>query len=336
MAIAALKSPPAASMTLDALLGLVKNDIVAVNEVILGSIDNDVILIRRIAEHIIASGGKRLRPSLTLACSRLCGYSGTRHVGLAAAVELIHTATLLHDDVVDESTLRRGSETANAIWSNQSSVLVGDFLLSRAFQLMVADGSLPVLKILSDASATISKGEVMQLAAANNPATTEAQYLEIILKKTAALFAAATEIGALVADTPQYQKALRNFGEYLGIAFQLADDALDYSADQQKLGKTVGDDFREGKITLPVIIAYREGTDEERRFWNRTLEHYDQREGDLEHAISLLAKHKSIARTMATAADYARKAEAELAEFPTNEAHTALVAAARFCASREF
>ena len=335
MPIAALKSATV-PVTLDALLELVKTDMKAVNDVILGSIDDDVVLIRRIAEHIIASGGKRLRPSLTLACARLCGYEGTRHVGLAAAVELIHTATLLHDDVVDESTLRRGSETANALWSNQSSVLVGDFLLSRAFQLMVADGSLATLKILSDASATISKGEVMQLVAANDPGTTEAHNLEIIRKKTAALFAAATEIGALIADKPQHQDALRDYGENLGVAFQLVDDALDYTADQKKLGKTVGDDFREGKITLPVILAYREGTAEEQQFWNRTLEEFEQREGDLETAIDLLGRHKAISRAMAKAAEYAFNAEKTLDGFPPSPARDALIATARFCAAREF
>lgn len=322
--------------TLEPLLALVKQDMQAVNQTILGSIDKDVILIRNIAEHIIASGGKRLRPSLTIACAKLCGHEGLRHIGLAAAVELLHTATLLHDDVVDESTLRRGSETANAIWSNQSSVLVGDFLLSRAFQLMVADGSIPVLKVLSDASATISKGEVMQLAAANDSSTTEEHYLAIIQAKTAALFAAATEIGAIISDQEQHRAALRAYGEYLGIAFQLMDDALDYSADPGKLGKAVGDDFREGKLTLPVIIAYREGTSEEQAFWNRTLENGEQEEMDLTHAIKLVQKYEGVGRTIEKAASFALHAEEMLDGFPGSDSRDALIATARFCARREY
>lgn len=332
----AARKPASPVPTLEPLLTLVKQDMQAVNQVILGSIDEDVILIRSIAEHIIASGGKRLRPSLTIACAKLCGHEGTRHVGLAAAVELLHTATLLHDDVVDESTLRRGSETANAIWSNQSSVLVGDFLLSRAFQLMVADGSIPVLKVLSDASATISKGEVMQLAAANDASTTEEHYLAIIRAKTAALFAAATEIGAIVSDQERYRTALRTYGENLGIAFQLMDDALDYSADPSKLGKTVGDDFRECKLTLPIIIAHREASSEELTFWKRTLEDGEQHEADLAQAITLVQKYNGVARTIEKSAEYAVRAEEMLAEFPASPARDALIMTARFCASREY
>ncbi|MFO1243015.1 MAG: polyprenyl synthetase family protein [Rickettsiales bacterium] len=337
MPTSAVRKPSVpAPATLEPLLSLVKADMLAVNDVILGSISDDVPLIRRIAEHIIASGGKRLRPSLTIACAKLCGHEGTRQIGLAAAVELIHTATLLHDDVVDESTLRRGNETANAIWSNQASVLVGDFLLSRAFQLMVADGSIPILKVLSDASATISKGEVMQLAAANDSTTSEEHYLAIIGAKTAALFAAATEIGAIMADRDHYRQSLREYGEYLGIAFQLMDDALDYSADPQKLGKAVGDDFREGKLTLPVIIAYREGSSEEQAFWKRTLEDANQRDDDLAQAIQYIQKYDAVARAVQKAAEYAQRAEDILGALPANEARDALIATARFCANREF
>jgi octaprenyl-diphosphate synthase len=253
--------------SLDALLGLVEGDLKKVNQHILDNMKSPVALIPQLAGHIIASGGKRLRPVLTLASANLCGYTGQRHIGLAACVEFIHTATLLHDDVVDESDLRRGQASANAIWGNEASVLVGDFLFSRSFQLMTADGSLQVLRILSDASAVIAEGEVLQLMTANEPTTTEEAYLEVIRSKTAKLFAAATRIGAVVAERPQAEEeALESYGMNIGIAFQLIDDVLDYSADQLKLGKTVGDDFREGKVTLPVILAYRRGNEEERAF----------------------------------------------------------------------
>ncbi len=223
-------------------------------------VKSEIPLIHNIASHIIASGGKRIRPALTLISAQLCGYEGARHIALAAAVEFIHTATLLHDDVVDESKVRRGLATANEVFGNKASILVGDFLLSQAFQLMVADGSLKVLKILSDAAAVIAKGEVMQLMTEGEPETTIQKYLQVISSKTAILFASACELGAVVAGQDGCEERLREFGIYIGIAFQLTDDALDYTADESKLGKTVGDDFREGKVTLPVILAYNAGT----------------------------------------------------------------------------
>ncbi len=280
-----------------------------VNQVIINSANQHVPLITNIAQHIVKAGGKRLRPTLTIACAQLLGYdNGSRHIHLAAAVELIHTATLLHDDVVDESTMRRGYDTANAIWSNQASVLVGDYLLSRAFQLMVADGSLDVLKILSDASATISQGEVLQLSAAGDVSTGKEIYLQIIHAKTAALFSAACEVAAFICDQPQQQQHLQDFGTYLGIAFQLVDDALDYSATQATLGKTIGDDLREAKMTLPVILAYEAANPMQKAFWERVIGEQDMREGDLEEAISYIEEVDGIRQTLNLATEYTLKA----------------------------
>ncbi|MBY0337774.1 MAG: polyprenyl synthetase family protein [Acetobacteraceae bacterium] len=294
-----------------------------------------VALIPQLAAHIVAAGGKRLRPLLTLAAARLCGYEGARHVALAACVEFIHTATLLHDDVVDESALRRGRASANALFGNKPSVLVGDFLFARAFQLMVEDGSLEVLAVLSSAAATIAEGEVLQLVTQNDTATTEAQYLEVIEGKTAALFAAATRVGALVADRPAKEAdALEAYGRNLGIAFQLVDDALDYSAEQERLGKTVGDDFREGKITLPVLLAFRHGSEAERGFWRRTLEERDQTDQDLAEAQALIARHGTLRATIDRAQQYGDAALAALRGFPPGEAREALAEVVRFCIER--
>ncbi|MDP9128013.1 MAG: polyprenyl synthetase family protein, partial [Pseudomonadota bacterium] len=268
------KSSPTA---LDALTALVAEDMAAVNHLIIQRMESSVPLIPQLAGHIIAAGGKRLRPILTLASARLCGYQGLRHHKLAASVEFIHTATLLHDDVVDASSLRRGEPSANAMFGNQASVLVGDFLFSRAFQLMVEDGSIDVLRILSTASAVIAEGEVLQLTTTNDSGTSEQTYLEVVRAKTAELFAAACRIGAVVAGRPaSEEEALRTFGLNLGIAFQIIDDALDYSAEQLRLGKTIGDDFREGKVTLPVILAIHRGNEAERAFWRRALDEQAQ------------------------------------------------------------
>ena len=255
------------SASLENLTNLTSSDLVEVNKLIVKCMDSTVELIPQLAGHIVAAGGKRIRPMMTLAAARLCGYEGSRHIALAACVEFIHTATLLHDDVVDESDLRRGLASANAVWGNQASVLVGDFLFSRAFELMVDDGSLRVLKVLSKASSVIAEGEVQQLTTSNNTDTGETAYLEVIGSKTAKLFAAACRIGAIVAERPKVEEdALETFGMNLGITFQLVDDSLDYSAKQSTLGKTIGDDFKEGKITLPVILAFRRGDDKERKF----------------------------------------------------------------------
>ena len=320
---------------LDDLLALTAEDMAAVNALILARMQSPVALIPQLAGHLIAAGGKRLRPMLTVASARLCGYQGTRHHRLAGAVEFIHTATLLHDDVVDESELRRGLATANAVWGNKPSVLVGDFLFARAFELMVADGSLRVLDILSRASAVITEGEVMQLVTANDVATSEGAYLEVIKSKTAALFAAACRIGAVVAERPRAEEeALDEYGRNLGIVYQLVDDALDYAADQAKLGKTVGDDFKEGKITLPTILAYLRGDEEERSFWRRTLEELRQEPGDLDRAIQLMRRHVALEDTILRARHYGAMARDALGVFPDGREKRALLNVVDFCIER--
>lgn len=322
---------------LEQLLTLVGSDLEAVNRLIVERMHSPVVLIPQLAGHIVASGGKRMRPLLTLASAKLCGYEGERHSGLAACVEFIHTATLLHDDVVDESGLRRGKSTANAIWGNKASVLVGDFLFSRAFELMVADGSLEVLRILSNASAVIAEGEVHQLLTANDTETTVEAYLEVIGAKTAALFAAACEVGAVVADRPAAeQKALESYGAALGMAFQLVDDVLDYAASEADMGKAVGDDFRDGKLTLPVVLAIARGDEEERSFWRRCLEDMEQSDSDLTEAVSLMRKHDTLNAALGVAADYRDQALKALEIFPASEARSALLAVARFTVDRGY
>jgi octaprenyl-diphosphate synthase len=318
------------------LLALVGDDLKRVNEVIVRRMQSPVALIPQLAGHIVAAGGKRMRPMLTLAAARLCGIAGSeRHVNLAACVEFIHTATLLHDDVVDESDLRRGRATANAVWGNKASVLVGDFLFSRAFEVMVEDGSLEVLRILSHASAVIAEGEVLQLTTANDTETTESAYLEVIKAKTARLFAAAARVGAVVADRPKVEEdALESFGLNLGIAFQLTDDVIDYASTAEKMGKSVGDDFRDGKITLPVVLAFLRGDDEERAFWRRTLEQLDQRPGDLEHAIDLMGRHGSLRDTVERARHYGAISRDALGIFPDHPLKRALVELVDFAIQR--
>jgi len=317
------------------ILELAAEDMGAVNRLILDKAVSDVELIPQLAQHLIDSGGKRMRPMLTIAAAKLCGYTGDGHVPLAAAVEFMHTATLLHDDVVDESDFRRGKKAARLLWGNQASVLVGDFLLGQAFRMMVEVGSLQALKILSNAAAVIAEGEVMQLAAAKNTATTEDEYLAIINAKTAALFSAAAEVGGAIANRPaDEQAALKSYGKTLGIAFQLVDDALDYSGDSARLGKSVGDDFREGKITLPVILAFRRGSDEDREFWRRALTEGDIREGDLEHAMGLMRQHKAIEATLERARYYGSVAQDALAIFRDSQAKRALMGAVAFCVRR--
>ncbi len=323
--------------SLDPLSRLVADDLTAVNALILERMQSPVALIPQLAGHVIAAGGKRLRPMLTLAAARLCGYRGARHVGLAACVEFIHTATLLHDDVVDDSTLRRGLSSANAVWGNKPSVLVGDFLFSRAFELMVEDGSLEVLAILSRASSVIAEGEVMQLITTSDIETTEEAYLEVIKAKTAQLFAAASKLGAVVADRPaEDARALEGFGMNLGIAFQLVDDVLDYTAAESTFGKTVGDDFREGKMTLPIVLALKRGSDDERAFWRRTLEDLDQQDGDLQTAINLLNARGALAESLARARAYAGRAADALAQFADGAEKKALAEVVEFCVERAF
>jgi octaprenyl-diphosphate synthase len=331
------RTPTELRADLGGILRLVEADLTRVNQLILERMHSPVALIPQLAGHIIAAGGKRLRPMLTLATAKLCGYEGHRHLALAAAVEFIHTATLLHDDVVDASDLRRGLATANAVWGNKPSVLVGDFLFSRAFQLMVEDGSLDVLAILSNASAVIAEGEVLQLVTANDLDTTESAYLEVIAAKTAALFAAASQIGAVVAGRPAAEAAaLEAYGRNLGMAFQLVDDMLDYSARQVELGKTIGDDFRDGKMTLPIVLAVERGDDVERQFWRRTLEAQEQDEADLGHAIALMREHGTLADTLERARLYGNAALAALEPFSDSEAKRALVEVVDFCLERGY
>jgi len=322
---------------LDHLTEMVSADLVQVNEIILQCMKSPVALIPQLAGHIIAAGGKRLRPLLTLASARLCGYEGRRHLGLAASVEFIHTATLLHDDVVDDSSLRRGQAAANTLWGNKASVLVGDFLFSRAFQLIVAADFIKVLGILSSASAVIAEGEVLQLLTTNDPKTSEATYLDVVRAKTAKLFSAACRIGAVVAKRPSEEEdALESFGLNLGIAFQLVDDVLDYSAVSDTLGKTIGDDFREGKMTLPVILAYYRGSKAERQFWRRTLEDMEQEPGDLKKAVACMKRHGTLDDTMERARHYTALAHDALAIFPQGTVKEALLGVADFCVERAY
>ena len=321
--------------SIDRLVDLMAADMDRVNAEILSRTGSDVTMIPEVANHLINSGGKRLRPMLTLAMARLAGYGGDGHVKLAAAVEFMHTATLLHDDVVDESEMRRGRLAARMLWGNEASVLVGDFLLGQAFKMMVEVGSLRALDILSSAAAVIAEGEVMQLGAAKNTATTEDEYLAVIRAKTAELFAAACEVGPTIAGrSKDEQAACRSYGMNLGIAFQLVDDALDYGGKSAKLGKNVGDDFRDGKITLPVVLSYRRGSESERAFWRRTLEDGDATDQDLETAVSLMIKHRALEDTIKRARHYGSIATDALALFPDSAMKTALVEAVEFSIGR--
>jgi octaprenyl-diphosphate synthase len=324
-----------AQESLQPLLDIVQEDMEAINRIILDKAISDVETIPELAHHLIDSGGKRLRPMLALAAAKLCGYNGASHVRVAAAIEFMHTATLLHDDVVDESNARRGRKTARLIWGNQASVLVGDFLLGQAFRMLVDVGSMGVLRILSNAAAVIAEGEVMQLAAAKNTATTEDEYLAIINAKTAALFLAAAEVGGAIQNRPAAElAALRSYGRNLGLAFQLVDDALDYSGESSRLGKSVGDDFREGKITLPVIISFRRGNEEERAFWQRTIADGDIHDTDFDHAVALMRKHKAIETTLERARSYGVIAHDAMATFPASAPKHAMQAVIDFCIAR--
>src|SRR6056297_1245077 len=273
--------------------------------------------IPEVTAHLVEAGGKRLRPMLTLAAARMCGYAGANHLKLAATVEFIHTATLLHDDVVDESAKRRGRPTANLLWDNKSSVLVGDYLFARSFQLMVETGNLRVLDILSNAAATIAEGEVLQLSAAQDLRTTEDIYLQVVRGKTAALFSAATEVGGVIAGMDDSRvQALFDYGDGLGVAFQMADDLLDWGGASGEIGKNTGDDFRERKLTLPVIRAVAKADATERAFWVRTIEKGDQHDGDLDHAMEILRRHGTLEETREEAYRHAGAARAALAEVP--------------------
>ncbi|MDF2116134.1 polyprenyl synthetase family protein [Roseiarcaceae bacterium H3SJ34-1] len=321
--------------SIDQLVALVAADMERVNQTILARTGSEVTMIPEVANHLISSGGKRLRPMLTLATAGLCGFGGDGHIKLAAAVEFMHTATLLHDDVVDESDMRRGKLAARMVWGNEASVLVGDFLLGQAFKMMVEVGSLQCLDVLSSAAAVIAEGEVMQLSAAKDTQTTEDAYLEVIRAKTAALFAAASEVGPILAGRSKADiEACRGYGSNLGIAFQLIDDALDYGGSAAKLGKNVGDDFREGKITLPVVLSFRRGTEAERDFWRRTLERGEIGDNDLALALATMKKHRALEDTVERARHYGAMARDALELFPASPWKRALFEVVDFCVNR--
>jgi len=325
----------AAYSALDELSTVMKGDMNAVNALIIDNMQSSVPLIPQLAGYLIASGGKRIRPLITVASTRLFDSETTRPYRLAAAVEFIHTATLLHDDVVDESNQRRGKPSANIVFGNQSSVLVGDFLFSRAFELMVEDGSIEVLRILSNAAAVITEGEVLQLSIQSKLETSLEQYLEVIAAKTAILFAAACEIGPVIAGQPvTIQKAMHDYGHNLGMVFQIADDLLDYQADEAKLGKTIGDDFREGKMTVPVIYALQNATLDEKKFWKRCFEDHNQGEADLDTANSIIKTHKADQKAFELAKSYVDKAILAISILPSSPLKTNLEQLTFFALSR--
>ncbi|BCH26209.1 polyprenyl synthetase [Mesorhizobium sp. L-8-10] len=330
-----LESGKREAASIKGLVDLTAVDMTRVNELILSKAGSDVEMIPEIANHLISSGGKRLRPMVTLAAAQMFGYAGDGHVKLATSVEFMHTATLLHDDVVDESDLRRGRKTARTIWGNQASVLVGDFLLGQAFRMMVDVGSLDALDILSTAATVIAEGEVMQLAAAKNLETTEDEHFAVIKAKTAALFSAAAEVGPVIAGASRVDRAaLRSYGMNLGLAFQLIDDALDYGGSAKDLGKNVGDDFREGKVTLPVILSYRRGSASERAFWKSAIENNGTDDAALERAIGLMTRHGAIADTIGRARHFGEIARDALAPLDASAQKTALIDVIDFCISR--
>lgn len=330
-------TPSDSSHALERLNALIHSDLEETNRVILAQLNARVDLIPTLGFHLINSGGKRLRPILTLVVARMFGYVGKEHALLAAVIEFIHTATLLHDDVVDKSGKRRGQATANAIWGSKAPVLVGDFLFSRSFQILVEHGDLEVLRIIADACAVISEGEVMQLVVSNDLATTEEKYLEVVSRKTATLFASAAQIGAILTHRPKEEEAcLAQYGLLLGQAFQVVDDALDYASSGEALGKSIGDDFQEGKITLPVIHAYRHGSEEERLFWRKNIEQKARAEGSLQRAITLIRERGSLDYSMQRAKQFAEEAKMQLEHLPPSEARDALALLADFSVARSY
>lgn len=320
------KSGKVKTASVEPLVELVRPDMERVNRLILSKCGSDIELIPEVARHLIDSGGKRLRPMLTIAAAAMCGYKGDHHVTLAASVEFMHTATLLHDDVVDESDLRRGKLAARMLWGNQASVLVGDFLLGQAFRMMVEAGSLQALDVLSHAATVIAEGEVLQLSTAKNLDTTQDEYMQVVKAKTAALFAAATEVGPILAGSGKaVTSAFRSYGNNLGLAFQLIDDALDYGGNAKTLGKNVGDDFREGKVTLPVLLCYRRGNEAERNFWREAIEHGKNDSSRLEEAMRLMHEHNALSDTLERARQYCELAQDALATFDDTPHKAALI-----------
>jgi len=319
------------------LFSLAQTDMAEVDRLIHERMGSSVPIIPKLARYLVDAGGKRIRPLITVAAARMVGYSGGAHTHLAAAVEFIHTATLLHDDVVDESALRRGKAAANTVWGNPQSVLVGDYLFAKAFMLMVDGGSMDALHVLSRAAAVIAEGEVRQLAAAGDINTSRQDYMEIIGAKTAALFAAAAEISPIVAQCPRAeQEALEVYGRELGLAFQLVDDALDYGGMPEATGKKTGDDFREGKITLPVVLALDAADDAERAFWTRVITEKSQDDADFDAAVELINRHGALAGTLQAARGHATTARDALSVFPNNPWSEALSDLAEFVVERAY
>ena len=331
----ASREKPITVHSVQSLVDLVHNDMEKVNQLILSKTGSEVTMIPKVANHLIDSGGKRLRPMLTIAAAQMSGYEGRHHVTLAASVEFMHTATLLHDDVVDNSDMRRGKLAARLVWGNEASVLVGDFLLGQAFRMMVETGSMGALDVLSHAATIIAEGEVMQLSTAKNLETTEDEYLAVIRSKTAALFGAACEVGPIIADCePAIVSAFRSYGSNLGIAFQLVDDALDFGGTSAVLGKNVGDDLREGKVTLPILLAYRRGTNDERKFWKQAIEEGQSDDAALKRAMELLVNHNALVDTIARAVHYGKIARDALAPLPAGKHKDALLEVIDFCIER--
>ena len=332
-----MSDAPQASMT--ALTELLAPDMAEVNQVILARMSSDVPMIPQLASHLIAAGGKRLRPLLSLAGAYAvkgkAASADDKAKLLAASVEFIHNATLLHDDVIDESDKRRGRDTANALWGNEASVLVGDFLFARAFELMVETDDIAVLGMLSSASARITEGEVKQMTMAGHPESPLSDYLDVIHGKTAILFAAAAASGAKVSGGSQALiDAMHHYGLSLGMAFQIVDDALDYRSDVATMGKNNGDDFTDGKITMPVILAYQNGTDDERAFWQKTIGEGQIDDGDFDKAVALLDAHQAIDKALDKAQDYVDEAIAKLAIIEDDDLRGALTAAANYTVVR--
>ena len=324
------------SPSLNPLLQLTHDLMAEVNSIIVDRMQSEIDLIPSLAGHLVSSGGKRMRPVLTLAGALATGQADHRAIKLAAAVEFIHTATLLHDDGIDESGMRRGKQTANMIWGNEASVLVGDFLFARAFELMVETGDIIVLGRIASASARITEGEISQMLIAGKPETAVDDYLGVIIGKTAELFAAAAETGAMVmGGDAELARIMHDYGMALGIAFQITDDALDYRGEEDAIGKTVGDDFMEGKTTLPVMIAYAAGDADEQAFWQRTIGQGEIDDGDLGRAQQLINKHDGIEKALAEARRHAETAASLIdGRIADNSLADGLIEAARFAAHR--
>jgi len=319
-------------MTLSEIRALIADDIKAVDQLILDRLSSDVVLINQIGHYIINNGGKRLRPLLVLLCARACGYQGSDHLTMAAVIEFIHTSTLLHDDVVDESDTRRGNKTANEVWGNAASVLVGDFLYSRSFEMMVEPGVMKIMQVMSEATNVIAEGEVLQLLNCHDADTTEARYLEVIHRKTAKLFEAATRMGPILAQKPELEVAFTNYGKHLGAAFQLIDDALDYMANEEELGKNIGDDLAEGKPTLPLIFVLQNGTDEEINVVRQAIE-TDGIER-LKEVTTIIQNSGAIEYTKQVAQQEAKQAQQALQHFECSDFKTALLELADLAVNR--